>query len=250
MGEAILTGSGLRKVFNGTVAVDDASFAIEEKTITAIIGPNGAGKTTLFNLITGFLSLDRGTIRVRNELLNETAPYQIARRGISRTFQDLRLIRQMSVRDNLRLAYPKQKREAFWHALFGRESEDEGRVADLTLRLRGFGSVVPLNDEPAGNLSYGQQKLLTLMCCLAAQSDILLLDEPVAGVHPDMAGQILFHLAELKENGSTVVFIEHDIEAVKRVAEQVIVMDHGKIIASGATEAVLGRKEIIEAYLT
>jgi branched-chain amino acid transport system ATP-binding protein len=96
----------------------------------------------------------------------------------------------------------------------------------------------------------GQQKLLTLMCCLATQSNVLLLDEPVAGVHPDMAAQILGHMVKLKAQGKTVVFIEHDIEAVRRIAEQVIVMDDGKIIASGATEAVLGRKEIIEAYLT
>jgi len=250
MGEAILTGSDLRKVFDGTVAVDDASFAIGEKTITAIIGPNGAGKTTLFNLITGFLSPDRGDIRFRNKTLNGTPPHEIARRGISRTFQDLRLIRQMSVRDNLRLAYPNQKREAFWRALFGRKGEAEGRVVEATLRLQGFGSLVPLYDELAGNLSYGQQKFLTLACCLAMGAEILLLDEPVAGVHPDMASQILQHMLELKEQGRTIVFIEHDIEAVRRVADQVIVMDEGKVIASGSKDEVLVRKEIIEAYLT
>ena len=250
MGKAILTGSNLRKVFNGTVAVADASFAIEAKTITAIIGPNGAGKTTLFNLITGFLSPDREEIRFRDKLLNGTAPHEIARRGISRTFQDLRLIRQMSVRDNLRLAYPNQKAEAFWYALFNRGNQDEGRVVELTVRLLGFGSVVPLNDEPAGNLSYGQQKVLALMCCLATKSDLLLLDEPVSGVHPEMADQILQHIVQLKNQGNTVVFIEHDIEAVRSVADQVIVMDEGKIIASGSRDEVLARKEIIEAYLT
>ncbi len=250
MGEVILTGTDLRKDFNGTVAVDDASFAIEEKTITAIIGPNGAGKTTLFNLITGFLSPDRGTVRFRNDPINGTAPHEIARRGISRTFQDLRLIRQISVRDNLRLASPKQKGETFWHALFDRKGEAEAPVVEATLRLLSFADLLPLYEEFAGNLSYGQQKLLTLFCCLATQSDILLLDEPVAGVHPEMASQILRHMIDLKELGKTVVFIEHDIEAVRHVAEHVIVMDHGKIIASGSTKDVLGRNEIIEAYLT
>jgi neutral amino acid transport system ATP-binding protein len=250
MGEAILTGSDLRKAFNGTVAVDGASFAVEQKTITAIIGPNGAGKTTLFNLITGFLSPEHGEIRFRGKGLNGTPPHKIARQGISRTFQDLRLIRQMSVRNNLRLAYPNQKREGFWRALFGRQGEAEGSVVELTFRLMGFGSLVPLNDELAGNLSYGQQKFLTLLCCLAMETEILLLDEPVAGVHPDMASQILRHMLQLKEQGKTVVFIEHDIEAVRSVADQVIVMDEGKVIASGSRDEVLGRKEIIEAYLT
>ena len=250
MSEAILTGSDLRKVFNGTVAVDDASFAVEAKTITAIIGPNGAGKTTLFNLITGFLSPDRGEIRFRGKALNGTPPHEIARRGISRTFQDLRLIRQISVRDNLRLANPNQKHEEFWYALFKRKGEAEGRAMEATLRLLGFGSLLPLYDELAGNLSYGQQKLLTLFCCLATQSEILLLDEPVAGVHPDVASEILQHLRQLKEQGRTVVFIEHDIEAVRSVADQVIVMDHGKTIASGPKDEVLSKSEIVEAYLT
>lgn len=252
MSESVLTGSGLRKVFNGTVAVDDVSFAIEEKTITAIIGPNGAGKTTLFNLITGFLSPDHGEIRFRDKALNGISPHKIARYGIARTFQDLRLLRQISVGENLLLAWSNRRREGFWHALFNPDlaPEEEARFIAAHIRILRFEALVRLVKEPAGNLSYGQQKLLTLACCLATQAEVLLLDEPVSGVDPEMASQILRHLLQLKEQGRTIILIEHDIEAVNSVADQVIVMDEGKVIASGSKEKVLGRQEIVEAYLT
>ena len=252
MSESVLTGRDLRKVFNGTVAVDDISFAIEEKTITAIIGPNGAGKTTLFNLITGFLSPDHGQIRFRDRVLNGISPYEVARLGIARTFQDLRLLRQISVGENLLLAWSNRRREGFWHALFSPivAQEDEARLIAAHIRIMGIEGLFRFANEPAGNLSYGQQKLLTLACCLATHAELLLLDEPVSGVDPKMASQILRHLRQLKEQGRTIILIEHDIAAVNSVADQVIVMDEGKVIASGLKEKVLGRQEIVEAYLT
>jgi len=247
----ILNGKQLRKVFDGTVALDNVSFAIEEKTITAIIGPNGAGKTTLFNLITGFISPDHGEIYLEEKVLNGTPPYKIARLGISRTFQDLRLLKQISVRDNLLLACPNQKGEVFWHALFSRKvGGEEATNHGVALKLLDYVSLKDMANEPAGNLSYGQQKLLTLACCLATEGKVLLLDEPVAGVHPDMAAQILDHIGRLRDQGKTIVFIEHDIEAVRKVAEYVLVMDDGKVIASGPNNEVLSKPEIVEAYLT
>jgi len=250
MGESILSGKQLKKVFDGTVAVDDVSFAIEEKTITAIIGPNGAGKTTLFNLITGFVAPDAGEISLQGNSLNGTPPYKIAQKGVSRTFQDLRLLRQLSVRDNLLLACPNQKGESFWPALLSSQVRKQTRAIEAMLRIMDFVGLNPLMYEQAGNLSYGQQKLLTLGCCLATEAAILLLDEPVAGVHPDMASQILQHLLQLKEQGRTIVFIEHDIEAVRKIGERVLVMDDGKVIASGPKNEVLANSQIIEAYLT
>lgn len=251
MKEPILNGSGLRKVFDGTVAVDNVSFAIEEETITAIIGPNGAGKTTLFNLITGFIAPDTGEICLQGKSLNGTPPYKIAQRGVSRTFQDLRLLRQVAVRENLLLARPNQQGEFFWHALFSSKVKSQVAFYDLaSVGSLSFVGLTNMADELAGNLSYGQQKLLSLACCLATGGEILLLDEPVAGVHPDMASQILRHLLQIKEEGRTVVFIEHDIDAVRKVADKVIVMDDGKVIASGPKNEVLANSEIIEAYLT
>ena len=220
MGEPILSGRQLKKVFDGTVAVDNVSFAIEEKTITAIIGPNGAGKTTLFNLITGFVAPDAGEISLQGNSLNGTPPYKIAQKGVSRTFQDLRLLRQLSVRDNLLLACPNQKGESFWPALLSSQVRKQTRAIEAMLRIMDFVGLNPL------------------------------MYEPVAGVHPDMASQILQHLLQLKEQGRTIVFIEHDIEAVRKIGERVLVMDDGKVIASGPKNEVLANSQIIEAYLT
>jgi len=247
----VLEGKRLRKVFDGVVAVDEVSFSIEARTITAIIGPNGAGKTTLFNLITGFISPDEGAISLKGSALNGTASHRISRMGVGRTFQDLRLLRQVSVVENLLLACPNQKGESFLPALVSREVRAE--EASNILAVRGqldFVGLSTMAGELAGNLSYGQQKLLSLACCLAMKGEVLLLDEPVSGVNPEMAQRILKLLGQLKEQGKTIVFIEHDIEAVRKAAGHVIVMDQGKVISSGLTEAVLSKKEIVEAYLT
>jgi len=247
----MLAGKQLRKVFNGTVAVNDLSFTIEEKSITAIIGPNGAGKTTLFNLITGFLGADHGDIYLHDKRLTGTPPHKIAQAGISRTFQDLRLLRQVTVMENLLVAFPNQSGESVWNAIFsGRVRREETANRGVASTLLEFVGLEGKSTEPGENLSYGQQKLLSLACCLAIGGEILLLDEPVAGVHPDMATRILDGVVKLKEQGKTVVFIEHDIEAVKKVADCVLVMDEGKLIASGPTADVLGGKEIVEAYLS
>lgn len=251
MSEIILKGEQLRKVFDGTVAVDDVSFAIEEGSVTAIIGPNGAGKTTLFNLITGFIPPDRGEIHLQDKCLNGTPPYKIAQQGISRTFQDLRLLRQVMVTENLLLARHHQRGEVFWHAIFsGKVRSEEAKNCDAALKLLEFVGLKDMAYEPAGNLSYGQQKLLSLACCLATGGEVLLLDEPVSGVHPDMAAQILDLIVKLKDEGKTIVFIEHDIEAVRKVAEYVLVMDEGKVTAYGLKDEVLCKTEIVEAYLT
>ena len=163
MGGSILSGKQLKKVFDGTVAVDDVSFAIEEKTITAIIGPNGAGKTTLFNLITGFVAPDAGEISLQGNSLNGTPPYKIAQKGVSRTFQDLRLLRQLSVRDNLLLACPNQKGESFWPALLSSQVRKQTRAIEATLRIMDF---VGLPSSVAANLRqifYGSLMVLTML---------------------------------------------------------------------------------------
>ena len=174
MAAPVLEGKGLRKVFDGVVAVDDVSFSIEAKTITAIIGPNGAGKTTLFNLITGFISPDEGVISLKGSALNGTASHRISRMGIGRTFQDLRLLRQVSVEENLLLACPNQKGEIFLPALVSRAVRAEEAFNILAVREQlDFVGLSAMAGELAGNLSYGQQKLLSLACCLAMKGDLL-----------------------------------------------------------------------------
>ena len=178
------------------------------------------------------------------------APHRVARQGIARTFQDLRLIQQVTVLENAMLARPNQKGERLWYALFRiGVAAEEARNREEALRWLRFVGLEEKAHEAAGELSYGQQKLLTLACCVATEARILLLDEPVAGVHPEMIAKILGLLRELKAMGKLVVFIEHDIAAVREVADVVIVMDEGRIIAQGPPKEVLERPEIMEAYL-
>jgi ABC-type branched-subunit amino acid transport system ATPase component len=218
--------------------------------IVAIIGPNGAGKTTLLNVLTGFLRPNAGRCFLDERELTRMPPYRISRLGIARTFQDLRLISQVSVLENVLLARPNQKGERLLPALlrYG-VAREEAQNREEAMRWLRFVGLAEKAHEAAGELSYGQQKLLALACCLAAEGRILLLDEPVAGVHPEMIPQILDMLRQLRDQGRLVVFVEHDIASVRQVADTVIVLDEGRIIAQGEPGEVLERPEIIEAYV-
>jgi ABC-type branched-subunit amino acid transport system ATPase component len=243
--------AGLSKSFDGVRALAEVCLELPSSGIVAVIGPNGAGKTTLLNVLTGYVRPDAGRCFLGDAELTRLPPHQIARLGIARTFQDLRLISLISVLENVLLARPNQKGERLFRALlrFGvAEEEETNRMEALgSLRLVGLERMA---SDLAGTLSYGQQKLLTLACCLATEARILLLDEPVAGVHPDMVRRILDLLEGQKAMKKLVVFIEHDIAAVRQVADLVIVMDDGKVIAHGVPADVLERPEILEAYVS
>ena len=240
----------LCKVFDGIRALADVCLQFPSSGIVAIIGPNGAGKTTLLNVLTGFLRPEVGQCFLGRREITLLPPHRITRLGIARTFQDLRLILQVSVLENVLLARPRQRGERLLSALlrFGVAAE-ETRNREEAMRLLQFVGLEERAPDWASDLSYGQQKLLTLACCLATEARILLLDEPVAGVHPKMAAPILDLLQRLRDDGKLVVFIEHDIAAVRQVADLLIVMDGGKIIAQGPPHEVLERPEIMEAYL-
>jgi ABC-type branched-subunit amino acid transport system ATPase component len=246
----ILRCDKVTKSFDGVQALAGVSLEFAGEGLTAIIGPNGAGKTTLVNVLTGFIRPDSGRCFLDERETTRLAPYKIARLGIARTFQDLRLILQVPVLDNVLLARPNQRGERLFYALtrFGVKNE-EARNREESMRLLRFVGLDEKADELAGELSYGQQKLLTLACCLATEARILLLDEPVAGVHPEMASRILDLLRTLRDDGKLIVFIEHDISAVRQIADVVIVMDEGRIIAQGEPADVLERTEILEVYL-
>ncbi|SRR6266481_3635846 len=241
---------GLSKSFDGVRALSQLDFEFPSKGITSIIGPNGAGKTTLINVLTGFIRPDAGQCFLGKREITHLPPHRIAMLGVARTFQDLRLVLQVPVLDNVMLARPNQRGETLLGALIriGVASEEAENRDEADRLLRFVGLEAKTNDL-AGELSYGQQKLLTLACCLATQARVVLLDEPVAGVHPDMAEQILDLLRKLRDDGKVIVFIEHDISAVREVADHVIVMDHGRIRAQGEPKDVLERPEIMEAYL-
>jgi len=251
MADSILTVENLCKTFDGLKAVDDFSFSLAKGKIAALIGPNGAGKTTAFNIITGFLEREAGEVFLNERKITGFAPYQIVRSGITRTFQDLRLIKGLTVVENLLLARQKQSGEHFLSAVARRKRVkiDEQKNCEAALGLLDFVGLADKKSDLAGALSYGQQKLLALACCLATEANLLLLDEPVSGIHPNMIEKMLSLITQLVSNGKTILFIEHNIEAVMEVADHVIVMDAGRKIAEGTPQVIKDSPEILEAYL-
>ncbi|NES67634.1 MAG: ABC transporter ATP-binding protein [Okeania sp. SIO2D1] len=251
MGENLLVVEGLCKHFAGVVALDDFSCVITRGEIVGLIGPNGAGKTTLFNAITGFLPLEAGTIHFQGVNLTHQSSAQIASLGIARTFQRLRLIGQISVLDNLLLAFPNQPGENLFNAVFRHQiSQAQERLnREQAFHLLDEAGLADKAKVPANSLSYGQQKLLSLVCCLARDAPLLLLDEPVAGVAPHMVDQTLSIIHNLPNYSRSVIMIEHDMEAIEQVCQRLIFMDAGSKICEGSPQSVRNDSRVIEAYL-
>jgi branched-chain amino acid transport system ATP-binding protein len=242
----------LNKSFDGVQAVQDFSVSLQAGKITSLIGPNGAGKTTAFNVATGFLAANSGEISLEGHSLNRLAPWRIARLGVSRTFQNLRLFRRMTVLDNVLIGIQRQKGEYFLDALirFSSGSREYRTQLERAKELLEFVGLSNQQNDLAGNLSYGQQKLLSIACCLATEPRLLLLDEPVAGVQPAMTEKIKNILQQLVGDGKTVFLIEHDIGFVLSISDTVVVMDEGKKIAEDKPAAIRNNPEILEAYLS
>ena len=249
---ALLDVADLYKRFGGIHAVNGASFRIAPGSITALIGPNGAGKTTLFNVVTGFYGGDRGRVRFDGEQVLGEPPYEIARRGMVRTFQITKALAAMPVIDNMMLAAPDQPGERLRNVIFRPRSvrEREGEVRDQAMELLEVFNLTDLADAYAGTLSGGQRKLLELARSLMARPKLLLLDEPMAGINPTLGRRLLDHMERLrKEEGVTFLFIEHDMEVVMNNSDRVIVMAEGKVIADGEPHAVRSDERVIDAYL-
>ena len=249
---ALLEVEGLDKSFGGVAAVRDATFTVAEGSITALIGPNGAGKTTVFNLVSGFLPADRGRITFGGQRIDRRRGDAVARAGLVRAFQAARVLTRMSVMDNMLLAAPRQPGERLPLALLApgrvrrREREVRQRAEELLHLIR----LSHLVEAYAGTLSGGQRKLLELGRALMVEPRMILLDEPLAGVAPVLAEQLLDHIRELRERrGVTVLVIEHDMDVVMSVSDRVVVMDEGHVIAEGPPEAIQRDERVIEAYL-
>jgi branched-chain amino acid transport system ATP-binding protein len=239
--------SGLRKSFGGFVALDGISIEFPASGIWALVGPNGAGKTTLLNILTGNIRAEDGRCFLGKEETTHLAPYRIARLGLTRTFQRVRLFWSLSAIDNILTAFPdpwRRRREKFLTGVLG---QDSGK-SDLwnARQLLDWVQLAEYADVPARKLSYGQQKLLSIMCCVATGATVFLLDEPVAGLDQTNAGQILKLLGQLRAAGNMVMFIEHDLRAVQDVAEFVIVLSHGKVLRAGIPAAVLSELVVVE----
>jgi branched-chain amino acid transport system ATP-binding protein len=233
---SILEVQGLSKNFRGLAAISDVSFAIAAGSITSIIGPNGAGKSTLFNLITGYLAPTAGEIRFQGQRITGRATNRIAELGVARAFQIARPFRELSVFDNVRIG-----------ALFGKAGVRD--VAATTRRAMELASIAQLAEQPASALTVGQLRHLEVARAIATRADLLLADEPCAGLNPTETAAMIDVLRQVRGNGVTVVLVEHDMPSVMEVSDRVLVLDAGRLIADGSPQAVANDPKVIAAYL-
>ncbi len=248
--DPILVANGVRRAFGGIVAVDVDHIEVQRGSITALIGPNGAGKTTFFNLLTGFDSPDTGTWRFDGADMGKVAPHRMASRGMVRTFQLTKSLTKMSVIENMKLGATGQKGEKWWNGLFPatwrrQEAEIEARADELLKRFR----LDHMRDEYAGALSGGQRKLLEMARALMTNPTLVMLDEPMAGVNPALKQSLNAHVRGLRDEGMTVLFVEHDMDMVHDISDWVIVMAEGRVIAEGTPDDISSNTAVIDAYL-
>lgn len=240
----MLEVKNVHKSFGGVKALDGCSFRIEENQITALIGPNGAGKTTLFDIISGLLSSDSGQIFLAGKEITNLRPDEIANAGVSRTFQQVRLFKNLTILDHLLMAQDNQDVKLLANLINGNHIDKEKYKAYIS----SFGIEKKLETK-VSDLSYGQRKLLNMAIAFLKMHKILLLDEPVAGVNKVLQKQIEKILLKFKEEKKTILIIEHDMEFVKKLADWVIVLDQGKVLAEGKPNEVLKLPKVLEAYL-
>jgi branched-chain amino acid transport system ATP-binding protein len=248
--DPILVVDNMAKTFGGLIAVDVDHLEIQRGQITGLIGPNGAGKSTFFNLLTGFDKPDTGHALFDGESIDGRSPSALAQKGVVRTFQLTKSLTKLSVIDNMKLGAKHQRGENFWRSLVppvwkGQEKQIAKRADALLERFR----LDHMRDEYAGTLSGGQRKLLEMARALMTEPDLIMLDEPMAGVNPALTQGLLGHVKDLAAEGITVVFVEHDMDVVRDISNWVVVMAEGTIIAEGPHDTITTNKSVIDAYL-
>ena len=248
--DPILVADHVIRQFGGLTAVNVEHVEIPRGKITALIGPNGAGKTTFFNLLTGFDKPNSGTWIFDGKNLAGVAPYKVARRGMIRTFQLTKALSLLTVIDNMRLGAQHQLGEGFW-ASFVRPlwQAQENQITEKADGLLKRFKLDAKREDYAGSLSGGQRKLLEMARALMGDPKLVMLDEPMAGVNPALTQSLLEHIKDLKSNGTTVLFVEHDMHMVRHISDWVIVMAEGKIVAEGPPAQVMSDQAVIDAYL-
>ena len=248
--DPIIVIDGVSRAFGGLKAVDVDHLEIPRGAITALIGPNGAGKTTLFNLLTGFDTPDTGTWSFAGQNLAGIPAFKTARMGQVRTFQLTKALGLLTVLENMKLGATKQRGEKLLQSLFpvfwkSQEKEIEERAKELLKRFK----LDHVQDDFAASLSGGQRKLLEMARALMTEPTLVMLDEPMAGVNPALTESLLGHILGLKEEGMTVLFVEHDMHMVRHIADWVVVMAQGQVIAEGPPNEVMANPAVVDAYL-
>jgi branched-chain amino acid transport system ATP-binding protein len=248
--DPILRIDQLRKTFGGLVAVDVEHLEIPRGVITALIGPNGAGKTTLFNLLTGFDSPDTGSWEFDGNSLAGVPSFKVAQRGQVRTFQLTKALSLLTVLENMKLGAKSQRGERLFSSLLPwLWREQEAVIEEKALGLLKRFKLFEKKDDFAASLSGGQRKLLEMARALMTDPVLVMLDEPMAGVNPALTQSLLDHVLALKSEGMTVLFVEHDMHMVRHIADWVVVMAEGKVVAEGPPDTVMKEQAVIDAYL-
>jgi branched-chain amino acid transport system ATP-binding protein len=247
----ILELTDMSKRFGGLLAVDSVSLNIKRGEVFALIGPNGAGKTTLFNCVTGLYQPTSGNVMFDGKDITGSKPHQVARLGIARTFQNIRLFDFMSALDNVRVGHHVRMKAKMWDSLFKlpRERKEEVLITEKSMELLRFVGIARQANMYARNLPYGQQRRLEIARALATQPKLLLLDEPAAGFTPQEKVELMQLVKKILARGITVFLIEHDMKVVMGISERIVVLDHGEKIAEGPPEEVRKDRRVIEAYL-
>ncbi|WP_066072924.1 ABC transporter ATP-binding protein [Neobacillus soli] len=242
--------AGIR--FGGLKAVSEVNIELNQGELVGLIGPNGAGKTTFFNLLTGVYVPTEGTISLDGEKLNGFAPYKITKKGISRTFQNIRLFSELSVLDNVKVAYHSQAKHSILSSIFRLPPHFSGEkeMEEKAIEFLKIFKLETVMHEKAKNLPYGQQRRLEIARALAANPKLLLLDEPAAGMNPQETEELMNLISLIRERFDlTILLIEHDMLLVMGVCERIYVLDHGQLIANGTPEQIRNNPKVIEAYL-
>lgn len=249
--KTILKINHITKHFGGIVAVDDVSLTVDKQEIISIIGPNGAGKTTIFNMLTGLYTVDSGTIEFKGEEIQNKSPIHVVHAGIARTFQNIRLFGDLRVIENVLIGAHIKTEYNIFDSIFRtgkfRKEEDHKVIQAIEL-LRSIGLDHRRNDY-ASNLPYGEQRKLEIARAIATGAELILLDEPAAGMNPQESSELMAFIKELRELGYTILMIEHDMSVVMNVSDRIYVIDHGKPIADGLPKEIAENPTVIKAYL-